>query len=573
MPKMSNCRPCHEGKKRRFYGNRFTSENEVEHASSSGKKLRQSGDCEITVNPTHGYRIINFVYVFSAISALVKCKVCGKDMAFNVKGEQGLGFKISVTCSCQSVEIDSCPKILNKSFEINRRLVFVMRLLGVGLQGINIFCGFMDFGQGLSSSTYNACLENVWTAAKATCDVILRKAAEEEITKNATAGYEPSHLTVSGDGTWSKRGFSSLFGAVTLIGKYSNKVLDLVVKSKFCSACNRWNGKKNTDGYQSWYENHEEECTCNHKGSAGKMEVDGVIEMFARSEELHNVKYATYVGDGDTKTFKSLLETHPYGEELIVKKSECVGHVKKRMGSRLRAATKKTKGVGGKGEGKLTLKLIKHLTNYYGLAIMCNPNSISAMRKNIFATFLHKCSTDETPQHDKCPPGRESWCTWRKAEALGKLKEYHHLPPLCQKVQDLLRPIYEDLSHDDLLERCLGGNTQNNNESFNAVLWRLAPKHQFCTAKTIELSAFLSAIMFNEGYSPLLRLMEVMGIVVGPHALAAANARDDVRVRKAERAHTAASKEGRLSRRMDRSNQDEFFEEVEGGLYGPGIAD
>ena len=31
------------------------------------------------------------------------------------------------------------------------------------------------------------------------------------------------------------------------------------------------------------------------------MEVDGVIEMFARSEILHEVKYINYIGDGDTK--------------------------------------------------------------------------------------------------------------------------------------------------------------------------------------------------------------------------------------------------------------------------------
>ena len=65
--------------------------------------------------------------------------------------------------------------------------------------------------------------------------------------------------------------------------------------------------------------------------------------------------------------------------------------------------------------------------------------------------------------------------------------------------------------------------------------------------------------------------MEVMGIVIGPQPKAAADARDHVR--KAEVVHTAASKEGRLSRRMERSAQNEFFEEEEGGLYGPGIAD
>lgn len=430
MPKSSNRRPSQKARKRRFHGNRFTSENEVLHASSSGKKFRQSGDCEVTVNPSHGYRIINFVHVFSAISALVKCKNCEKDMEFNAKGEQGLGFKINATCDCNSVEINSCPKVSNRSFEINRRLVFVMRLLGVGLQGINLFCGMMDFGQGMNSTTYYACLQNAWSASKATCDVILGRAAKEETTKNAEAGNEPSHLTVSGDGTWSKRGFSSLFGAITLIGKYSNKILDLVVNSKCCQACYQRNDKGSTDEYQSWYENHKEQCASNHDGS--KKEVDGIIEMFRRSDEIHKVKYATYVGDDDTETFKSLLETHPYGEELIVKK----------------------------------------------------------------------------------------------------------------------------------LEKGSDGNTRNN-ESFKSVLWHLAPKHIFGTAKTIELAAFVSAIIFNEGFTPLLRLMEIMGITIGPQAKAAADARDDVRER--------TSKMERLSQIMEA--QDEFFEDEEGGLYGPGVAD
>ena len=203
------------------------SENEVEFASASGKKPRESGDCDITVNPDHGYRIINFIQVFSVISVLVKCKICEEDVNFSVKRGQGLGFKTCLECNCDPTEIDSCPKVASKSFEINRRLVFVMRLLGLGLRGINLFRGLMDLGRGMAINTYYACMENSWAAAKSTCDVLLKRAAEEVMTKNAEAGYETFHLTVSGDGTWSRRRFSSLFGAVTLIGKYSNKVLDL----------------------------------------------------------------------------------------------------------------------------------------------------------------------------------------------------------------------------------------------------------------------------------------------------------------------------------------------------------
>ena len=47
-----------------------------------------------------------------------------------------------------------------------------------------------------------------------------------------------------------------------------------------------------------WYEAHVEECTANHEGSSGKMEVDDVIEMFQRSVQWLGVKYKKYIGNG-----------------------------------------------------------------------------------------------------------------------------------------------------------------------------------------------------------------------------------------------------------------------------------
>ncbi|XP_071569175.1 uncharacterized protein [Temnothorax nylanderi] len=63
------------------------------------------------------------------------------------------------------------------------------------------------------------------------------------------------------------------------------------------------------------------------------MEVDAAIEIFKRSEEFYNVKYSSYVGDGDCKTFKGITESHPYGDDFSIIKKECVGHVQKRMGA------------------------------------------------------------------------------------------------------------------------------------------------------------------------------------------------------------------------------------------------
>ncbi|KOC63054.1 hypothetical protein WH47_04908 [Habropoda laboriosa] len=92
------------------------------------------------------------------------------------------------------------------------------------------------------------------------------------------------------------------------------------------------------------------------------------------------------------------------------------------MGARLRKVKKETKGLGRKG--KLTAKLIDELSVYYGLAIRRNKNSKEDMKKEIWATLKHKSSTNENPQHEDCPPGPESWCSYQEAKANNNLLNY-----------------------------------------------------------------------------------------------------------------------------------------------------
>ncbi|XP_026828856.1 uncharacterized protein LOC113562728, partial [Ooceraea biroi] len=493
-------------KKRQFRGNQHTAEQDSEFTSTSAKKLRTAKDIDFPVSNEFGYCILNFFAVFSTIASLVICKNCKRNMQFSQTPNRGLGFKIYVKCSCNEVYINSSP-FINNAYEINRRIVFVLRICGVGREGLNLFCSLMDICQGIAANTYYACLENIYVAASAVYSCILKEAIEEEKEKNKEAGNIETHLTVSGDGTWKKRGFSSLFGVSTLVGKYSNKVVDAMIKSSFCQACNLWNNKKddNIAEYNEWYETHEETCSRNHEGSAGKMEIDAITEMFVRSKEKHGVLYVKYIGDGDSKTFRGILNVDPYAEdEITVIKKECVGHAEKRMGTRLRNAKKHNKGIVGKGAGKLTDKMIGELTTYYGLAIRRHPDSVEEMRKAIWATYYHKSSSDNKPQHQNCPPGEESWCKWSKAEAEGTLASFHHAnPPLTDQVLEIIKPIYEDLSSDELLERCLGAETQNNNESLNSLIWTFAPKHLHVGVKVVEIATFLAVIIFNKGFMPI----------------------------------------------------------------------
>ncbi|KOC62210.1 hypothetical protein WH47_03968 [Habropoda laboriosa] len=138
--------------------------------------------------------------------------------------------------------------------------------------------------QGLAINTYYACLENVHETASAVYECIIKTAVQEERIMNEATGNPRCDITVSGDGTWKKRGFTLLFGVATLIGKLTKKVLDTVVKSSFCQACNVQTKKKEDaiDEYNECNESHEEKCTINHEGIAGKMEITTDIRRRGR---------------------------------------------------------------------------------------------------------------------------------------------------------------------------------------------------------------------------------------------------------------------------------------------------
>ena len=194
------------------------------------------------------------------------------------------------------------------------------------------------------------------------------------------------------------------------------------------------------------------------------------------------------------------------------------------------------------------------------------------MKTAIWATLKHKSSTDTNPQHDSCPPD-DSWCTWQKAKTQGKVAEYSHKPALSDDLLNAITPIYEDLTNDTLLQWCIGGFTQNNNESLNAIIWSFAPKRVFSDTKTVKIASSLAASILNEGYESLLKMMHIMNIIIGPNAVALCTEVNDTRISIADARSFEASKEGRVEMRSMRSDFEETFYEEEDSLYEAGMAD
>jgi hypothetical protein len=130
------------------------------------------------------------------------------------------------------------------------------------------------------------------------------------------------------------------------------------------------------------------------------------------------------IGDGDSSTYNKIVESKPYGDECIPNKTECIGHVQKRVGSRgnQTKGVKLADGKGLAGKGRLTDSKIDVLQNYYGLAVRENLSDVGKMAKGIEASLYYVASTDENPQHHLCADGEDSWCGYKTDGAISFLK-------------------------------------------------------------------------------------------------------------------------------------------------------
>ena len=72
------------------------------------------------------------------------------------------------------------------------------------------------------------------------------------------------------------------------------------------------------------------------------------------------------------------------------------------------------------------------------------------------------------------------------------------------KVFDGVQKIYEDLTRGNLLSHCLGGFTQNANESLNSIVWSITPKAISSGKSVVDIATNIAVITYNDGFRGLL---------------------------------------------------------------------
>ncbi|GFY16758.1 uncharacterized protein TNCV_2788801 [Trichonephila clavipes] len=243
------------------------------------------GDSVGILNAIMNLNILAFVFKNE-----VHCKMCnsGLDMQF-LKGKSGLAIAFVLKCFACPYRVEFSSSNFHEGTQIatiNTRFVYAMRSIGKGAEAGRMFCGVMNLPQPPTRfSPYGKLILN---AAKLVYEDSIQNTAKEAICENEGN----KNIAVAVDGTWQKRGYTSLNGVVTVTSIDTGKVIDVDILSKYC-AC------KNLPF-------HEKDCKRNYVGSSGAMEIQGASKIFQRSLSLHNARYITYLGDGDCKAFDAV---------------------------------------------------------------------------------------------------------------------------------------------------------------------------------------------------------------------------------------------------------------------------
>ena len=151
---------------------------------------------------------------------------------------------ISFECSsCNKrtkVQTSSSVTSWGRSFDVNRRAVYNALETGSGYQGLASFCSIMNI-PCMSKTAYYKQVENIVNEQENEAKEEMKRAGERlrktVLSENEEDQSQVVDVTVSFDGTWAKRGFTSLTGVVFVISLDTGEVLDSHVLCKSCSKC------------------------------------------------------------------------------------------------------------------------------------------------------------------------------------------------------------------------------------------------------------------------------------------------------------------------------------------------
>ena len=134
----------------------------------------------------------------------------------------------------------------------------------------------------------------------------------------------------------------------------------------------------------------------------------------------------------------------------------------------------------------------------------------------------------------------------------------------------ILKPIFHDLSKEELLSKCLHGQTQNTNEALNATILARYPENIFVGRRTLEMEVNSAILNFNDGSKGLLYVLNYFDLSEAV-TINKGVTRDTARVKQAIRKSSEQHKKRRkILRSMKKGCLDKEKEKEKTGSYVPG---
>jgi hypothetical protein len=310
----------------------FIIENEIEDSSP---KFR-----------VEGRRIIDFSYFFQQLQL-----ISHHDSPFNcnlshleIFGENRDNFSSTffIQCKLCGKKLKLYTTEMNKN-KMNLCDAFVSSIIsiGSGFSNLEEMCSAIDV-PSITARTYRKSQQKVYEWFEETKNKSMENAAKEERQLAIENGDVDSSgipmISVVADGCWSKRSYrcnySAASGAATIIGQRTGKILYMSVKNKYCDLCAKAKNK-NIPAQQH-------KCFLNYTGPSAGMESTAILEGFKESINTHGLIYSKLIADGDSSTYKKILDCHPY-PNVTVEKVECKNHLIRNYCGKIEALTKDTR--------------------------------------------------------------------------------------------------------------------------------------------------------------------------------------------------------------------------------------
>lgn len=279
-----------------------------------------------------GRRVIDVMFFFSQLQMIshhnspFECNF--NNLKLIEESRKGLFSRFTFKCMMcnQILNIDNCEKVNQETkMTVNQSFVSGIMSVGLGFSALEELLSVAEIST-MSNRIYAKCHKKVcewWERAKATS---MAEAALEESKLALERGEVNQNgipmITVVADGCWSKRSYgknyAALSGAAAIVGYRTKKVIFMAVKNKYCTICARADNKN--------IKPSEHVCFKNYVGSSSGMESVAILEGFKSSLDMYGIIYSKLIADGDSSTYKKIIDAHPYAN-LVVEKIECSNHL------------------------------------------------------------------------------------------------------------------------------------------------------------------------------------------------------------------------------------------------------